>query len=239
MIPKTIFFLCKDKNNISPELIENINFVKEQNPDYNLIIYDNKSFEYYYKKKDLNSFKNYYSKLNKNYGAMIADYMRYVLMYYEGGVYMDLKSRPKVPLNNFIDSKNNDMILFIWEQKGRDAFREYLNYFLISKKNNKFYKEIINQIHTNIDNYDPIRINLSHSRKNVLEFTGPRIFTEVFDYYLKKQNYTKNMDITIYNNEEKKKLIQYSFLGNYHNHHKKIYKDKHYSKIKEHLILLQ
>ena len=37
--------------------------------------------------------------------------------------------------------------------------------------------------------------------------------------------------------EQKKGLIQYSFLGNYHNHHKKLYKNKHYSEIKEHLVI--
>ena len=238
MIPKNIFFLCKDKKNIAPELVENINFVKEQNPDYKVIIHDNKSFENYFKKKDFDSFKNYYSKFNKKYGAMIADYMRYVLMYYEGGVYMDIKSRPKIPLSSFVNNKEDDMILFIWEQKGKNAFKEYLNYFLISKKGNKFYREVIKQIHRNIDNYDPEKINLKHSRKNVLEFTGPRIFTYVLDHYLQKKSFTKGMNITIYDNEEKKKLIRYSFLGNYHNHHKKVYRNKHYSEIKEHLIII-
>ena len=61
------------------------------------------------------------------------------------------------------------------------------------------------------------------------------MFTTVLDTQLKK--YKNKMNIKIYDNEQKKVLIQYSFLGNYHNHHKKIYKNKHYSEIKEHLII--
>ena len=38
MIPKQIFFLCKDKNNIPQELIENINVVINQTPNHTVKI---------------------------------------------------------------------------------------------------------------------------------------------------------------------------------------------------------
>ena len=64
---------------------------------------------------------------------MIADYIRYVLIYYQGGVYMDIKSRPKMKLENWINNNKNH-VLFRWTTKAHD---EILIGFLSSKKNNE------------------------------------------------------------------------------------------------------
>ncbi len=93
MIEKNLFFVATDKNDLNQDFIDNMDFVKKQNPSYKVRLIDFKDFEEYYKEKDIDSYNNYYCKLNKKIGAMVADYIRYNLLYYEGGVYIDIKYR--------------------------------------------------------------------------------------------------------------------------------------------------
>ena len=156
---------------------------------------------------------------------MIADYMRIILLYFEGGIYMDIKTRPKIPLDEFINTKSNKIILFEYIAP---KWWEYINLFLISPQKHKIYKKIINRIHDNIKNYNPNTIKLHHAKKNVIHFTGPWMITDVIN---KLTPYEKK-DIIIINNKQRSKFIQSSYLKNYH----KIYKTTPYSKVREHLL---
>jgi len=210
-----IFITCFDKDAIDISLLNNIEKIKKQNPSYNVVIYDNKSFDEYYKKKNKYDYENYYCKLNKNIGAMISDYMRYVLLYYEGGIYIDIKSNFKIPINNFIDNQN---IFFKWETK---AMKEILNWCLIiPNAYSNIMKDMIDNIHNNINNYDFNKINIKNTRINVLEFTGPRLLTKVCN----KHNII-GIDWHQY-------LTRVS-IKNY----KKKYSIPHYSQVHEHLII--
>tara|TARA_R100000231_G_C5238128_1_gene138884 strand:- start:190 stop:615 length:426 start_codon:yes stop_codon:yes gene_type:complete len=140
--------------------------------------------------------------------------MRYVLLYYEGGIYIDIKSNFKIPLDNYV--KDQD-IFFLWETK---AMTEILNWCLIiPKPHSNIMKDMISNIHNNIDNYDYNKIDIKNTRINVLQFTGPRLLTKVCS----KHN-IKGIDW-------KKYLIRVNIKD-----YKKLYSLPHYSKVYEHLI---
>ena len=226
-IEKNIFFITTDKTNMNECFKDNIEFVKKQNPSYNTRLIDFKDFEKYYKKIDKDSYDNYYSKLNKNIGVLRADYIRYVLLYNEGGVYMDLKSRPKIPLDKFIKDDDSARLIHWKHNQTNNWKREYMTSFMISKKNNIIFKKVIDKLHSNIDNYDPSKMNLNMTRKNVLNITGTHMFTRVLD----NESLSK---IRMIENEEKKKVYVFNACGDY----QKKYSTPHYSKLKEHLVVM-
>lgn len=213
---KNIFLLCADKNNLHQSFKDNIEYIKKQNLNYNVKLIDNNDFEIYYKEKNKDHYQNYYCKLNKNIGAMVADYIRLVLLYYEGGVYIDIKSNFKIPLDNYV---NDDNIFFYWNTK---AMKEILNWCLIIPKPfNNIIKEMIDNIHYNIDNYNINKININNTRINVLKFSGPRLLTEVCHRHniegINWHKYLTRVSIKDYKNK---------------------YSIPHYSKLKEHLIII-
>ncbi len=227
MIEKNLFFVATDKNDLNQDFIDNMDFVKKQNPSYKVRLIDFKDFEEYYKEKDIDSYNNYYCKLNKKIGAMVADYIRYNLLYYEGGVYIDIKSRPLIPLDELINDDDVARLIHWKHNQTKTWKREYSNAFIMFKKNDIIFKKVINKIHQNIDNYNSSKINFSHARKNVLSFTGPHLFTKVLDE--EDLSHVRMID-----NEERRKVYRCNAVRDYVDK----YSTPHYSKLREHLIIL-
>ena len=218
----SINFTVKDSSCISNNILNNI---YKKNNNIQIKIWDNKSFEEYIKEKDTTCY-NCFLKLNKKFGAMIRDYIRYCILYFEGGVYLDSKSAIKsIDMDSFINTKHYGLHLWRWTQK---SFDEYLNWFIICEKGNKIMKKVIDTINYNIINYKKEVWDIRCSKQNVLRFTGPRLFTTIIDN-------NKHLDkILIYNNKNTKDNLCYNALGV---EYKKYYEAPHYSSIKEHLIL--
>ena len=220
-----LFFVVKDRYNINKKIENNI---YNKNNNISIKIWDNESFENYIKKKDTKCY-NCYLKLNKKFGAMIADYIRYCILYFEGGIYMDCKSSIKnTTLQSFIECSQatDGLHLWRWTQK---SFDEYLNWFIVCNKNNKIMQKVIDTINNNIINYNPDKWRLYNSKQNVLNFTGPRILTQIIDN-------NKTLDkLCIHNNINRKKYLRYNVFIN--NEYHKLYNQPHYSKVKEHLVL--
>ena len=164
-------------------------------------------------------------KLNRKFGAMIGDYIRYSLLYYEGGVYMDAKSGIKnTNMQSMIANKKQGLHVWKWTQK---SFDEYLNWFIMCNKGNKIMKKVIDTINNNIYNYNPDNWALYKSKQNVLNFTGPRLFTKIVSI-------NKHLDnLVVHTNIERKKLLRYNMFSG--NEYQKLYKQPHYSKVKEQL----
>lgn len=223
-IPKNIFICVGDKNKIPESYLKNIEDIKIKNPSYSLKLLDNNDFLTILN-EEKKEWLPYFLKLNTNLGAMIGDYMRYCLLYFYGGVYMDAKTNTKKPLDDIIRD-NTIPIFYHWKTKEID---EYLNYFLISNKNEKIYLEIINGINLKIKNYKKVD-NIKKPLWNVIHFTGPRYLKFLIDNSIYKDT------IIIRSNIERTKDIRYSIFGSITKH--RGLTGKHYSKVYEELVII-
>lgn len=177
IIPKQIWITCKDKNHLHKDFKENIEVIKNLNDDHKLTIIDNTDFVNYIKNKDVKLY-SYYNKLNKDAGAMIGDFIRYVLMYYEGGIYLDMKSGTKKPLNQIVNHNQDEIIFYNW-----DNYNQLVQFFLVSKPLHPFYKYLLDELCKNIDNYTQ---KFKSNKSNVLRLTGPIFISRVFDDFFKE-----------------------------------------------------
>ena len=226
IIPKIIHFIfVQGVNEIHDIFLSNIDLVRKQNPNYEIKLWDKSIFLNYLDEIGDTETKNYFNRLNPNIYAMLTDYMRYVIIYNMGGTYLDLKSRPRKPLDQII--KPNDNIIFVYTENKENNYREYWIGVLISKPKELLYKLIINHVNNNIDNYDKNNIKLYRNKKNILNFSGPHTIIKVIDKFnLENPNY-----ITIQTKE--KRLFTLFGIKDY----KKYYNATYYGNVKEHLVL--
>ena len=228
MIPKNIFlFFDTGYESLHPKLKENIEFVKKQNPDYIVKVYDTKSFKEYLNTKGSNYLSNFNS-LNPNMPAVLADYFRMIILYFEGGVYLDVKSNPKVPFNQFIKEQDK-----VWVVNGHTA-NQWETAFIASEPNNIIIKDCIDLFNYRIENYEEyiitVKLQLRQSRHNLVAFIAPKAFSIIIKKHLKL------FDTDVYHSESHDIHLNL-FINDNWKIHPTLYTKPHYSKVKEHLVI--
>lgn len=228
-----IHIVVKDKNNYNPAFDENIANIKKRIPHYKILMWDDASFEEFIKKKCGLSYMCF-KRLNKKIGAMVADYIRYNVLYYCGGVYIDIKSTLKHDWDDFMDIYEPDRLhIFEWDCKN---YYEFINWFIVCNKGNIILKDLIITINNAIIKYDTDTKNklarYKTTKQKVLHFTGPRMLTRICKEALGVKEATDL--ILVHNNAERKKNLQYNI---YKNNYKKYYRQPHYSSVAEPLCI--
>lgn len=216
------------------EIEKNINILKKLNQNWEYRFYDDSDREKYIK-KNFPSILKLYQKINPKYGAVRADLFRYLLMYNEGGVYLDIKSSFSKPLDETINP-NDKFILTHWgegEYKGwgdhpeiRNPKGEYIMGLIVIVKGHPLMYTVIENVIQKIKEYDSVIHGVG--KKAVLRLTGPIVYTLSIEPLLHLYEHRiidafKDMGyrFTIYNKIE--------------NHHD-IFKVPHYSKLEEPII---
>lgn len=226
-IPKKIFQLVSDKKKIDKKFEKNIAYIKKLNPDWEYTLMDDADIQEYLS-LHYPEIIPYYNRINPKYGAAKADLFRYLLIYREGGVYLDLKSAMKYPLNRIIHP-DDQYILSYWNcpcQKTvlRNDDGEFQQWHVISRPNHPFLKAVIDLVTENISTY---RISDGVGKNGVLKLTGPIAYTEaitpLLDKYPHKLVDTNEMIGLIYNNLD--------------SDHTSLYSKTHYSNIDEPIII--
>ena len=229
LIPKNIYQLISDKNNISKEFKKNIEYIKKLNTNWTHNLYDDKDIIEYIKKNYPQNILDVYNRINPKYGAARADFFRYLLMYNEGGVYLDIKGAMKVSLDKIL-KPDDEYILSHWECPCQynlldSEYGEFQQWHIICKPKHPFLKEVIDNVVKNIQNYDVDRDGVG--KKGVLKVTGPLVYTKSIIPILSLYKYTiyeTQLYIgLIYNNISKSHINSFS--------------KKHYSKIDEPIVL--
>lgn len=233
-IPKVVHQTYRNKT--LPDAIQhNLDQLKSMNPEWEFRLYDDKDIETYIGNFYPNLLETFH-KINPKYGAAKADFFRYLLMYREGGVYLDIKSGLNKPLRDIIN-KDDKYLLTHWTQydpkfklghlKGiTNPNGELHQWHIITVKGHPFLKFVIENVCKNIENYNPIFHG--YGKMAVLSVTGPIAYTETITPLLDK--YPHRLVLS----HEDTGLI-YSFLRSYEGHHK-FFEQAHYTRLDEPLI---
>ena len=84
------------------------NVIKENlkmNSEWKYKFYDYEKIDKFIKEHESQYVYNAFKKINPKYGAVVSDLFRYIIMYHEGGVYMDVKCKTNIPLDNWVHKK--------------------------------------------------------------------------------------------------------------------------------------
>jgi mannosyltransferase OCH1-like enzyme len=245
ILHQTYSYWDKLSPNVKLVIKENL----KMNPGWEYRFYDNEAIDKYIKEHETDYVYRAYKKLNPKFGAAIADLFRYIVIYHEGGVYMDIKSKTNVPLDNWVHKDKLQVCLFGSEnillkkyfkcEKFKNfVSREIQQIFLVYPKNHDILRLLIDTISYNIHNYNNNKLSyLPNKIKNgyrVLSLTGPWIYTKILAPYICKNDcivYNLNGYNGFYNGH----IVYDGTDGEYHKDQNK--KKIHYLEQNENLVL--
>lgn len=182
-ISKHIFQTYRTKN-LPSELQTNIQTLKSLNQDWEYHFYTDDDISNFILTVYGKEILKYYNRINACYGAAKADFFRYLVLYYYGGIYLDIKSVMTKPLDTVL-MDDDEYILSQWDNKKGETHEnwgkykeikslekgEYVQWFIISSAGHPFLRQVIIDILRNIDNYNPFKDEVG--TMGVLRTTGP------------------------------------------------------------------
>jgi mannosyltransferase OCH1-like enzyme len=181
-IPQKIHQTFKN-NEMEPYMYESCMINKNMNPEYDYYYYNDNNVQNFIKNNYPQEYITAYKKIKP--GAFKADFFRYLLLYKEGGVYIDCKSYTIKPLSEFIP-KNSDFISFKDRPSGT-----IMNGFMACVPNHPILKICIDMCLDNI-------LNEKYGI-NCLDVTGPQTLGRAYNIYNNKDELSEIEidDITI------------------------------------------
>lgn len=199
-IPKKIYRTYSTSEKISPykPVFEK---TKQILPDYETEIYYDDDIEKYIKTYYSDRILKAYKSINPEYGPARADFFRYLVIYREGGIYLDIKSGPVKNLDPILEGLSGKMAISHWTKKPiglypinsacsmfvESIFGEYQNWYVVSGKGNPVLRKVIKQVVTNIEYGLKNKNTYIHGKASVLCMTGPLMLTRVIEKYYDKK----------------------------------------------------
>lgn len=193
-IPKHIWriFITQGTKKVPlPEIaIQTEQTLRELNPEYEITMVDNQFVEPFIRENYGDIVWDYYLRIDPSYGAVRADFLRYLILYKEGGIYTDLKISVSKPFRDTI-LESDRLLLSHWDNlpgeehegwghlEGLESIPrgEYIMGVIIAAPGHPFLREVILEVMRNIDTYNPYIHNTGFS--GTLWLTGPVLYTLV------------------------------------------------------------
>lgn len=202
MIPRFIHQLCLGlpKERLPSEVRSNIAFLQQNNPGWQYKIYEDADALAFIDRNYPPEILSLYQSLNEAYGAARADFLRYLIMYKLGGVYLDLKSTITKKLDDVLIDTDT-YILAHWENKPGDFYQgwgifpelpppgEYQQWHIIAAPHHPFLAAAIQEVADRIRLYNPERSGVGF--RAVLRTTGPIAYTTAISRHLSLHAYRK------------------------------------------------
>lgn len=154
------------------------------NPDWSFVFYDDTDVSEYIKMEYGVEMLTKYLSIDPRYGAARADLFRYLLMYKQGGVYLDIKSVVTVPLNAII-RPTDQYLLSRWSclvpaypeliKYRVPGGREFQQWHIICAPSHPYLASVLDRVLSNIDSYSTTKFGVG--KTGVLHTTGPIPYT--------------------------------------------------------------
>lgn len=172
---------------------QNISRIKQLCPGWEYRFYDDDDIRAYMA-RHFPWALSYYDRIDARYGAARADFFRYLVVYNDGGVYLDIKSTVTRPLDEVLPA-DKSYLLSHWKNGPEDKYAgygllaraedmrevwpergEFQQWFIVASPGHPFLRKTIDQVCENIDKYCPITGEVG--RVGVLKLTGPIAYTQ-------------------------------------------------------------
>lgn len=223
-----------------PETVQvNVDHIRALNPDWEYRFYDDADIDAYIQAYFPELFP-IFKKINPAYGAAMADFFRYLLLYREGGVYLDIKSSMEKPLDEIIQA-DDQYLLSYWQNDANgsmkdlgkyidipDPLGEFQQWYIITVPGHPFLKSVIETVCHNVMRYNPLLNHTGHL--GTFRVTGPIAYSLAIAPHLNQ--YPKRL---VRSNHDLHLIYNIFTKSATHEHHV-IYKT-HYSKLKKPIVL--
>jgi hypothetical protein len=173
---------------LPPELAANLAAIRRANPDWRHRFYDDDDIRRFIGERYGPGVLAYFDAINPSYRAARADLFRYLVVYSEGGVYLDAKSLPTRPLSEVIRPDDRYLIAQ-WDNGPDGAFPswglhpelarvpggEFQQWFLVAASGHPFLRAVLERVFRNLRTYNPGLHGVG--QRGVLRVTGPIAYT--------------------------------------------------------------
>jgi hypothetical protein len=170
---------------LSAILEQNLASIKSLNPGWEHRLYDDADILEFIRSNYGPRVLAQYERINPKYGAARADLFRYLLMYRVGGVYFDIKSTARKPLNEIL-LPDDVYVLSYWRGEQYKSWgdyrilrpfggREFQQWHIIAAAGHPFLRAVIARVLYHIETYNPLVHGTG--RLGVTWSTGPVAYT--------------------------------------------------------------
>lgn len=186
-IPRIVWQTCRDKDALPDRIRETRAHLAAQNPDWRFELFDDADRDAFVEKHFGPRILRAYRSIDARYGAARADYWRYLVVYRQGGVYLDIKSSATRPLDEII-RPDDRMLLSQWQNGPGQTFEnwglqlnfhhpggEYQNCFITAEPRHPLLARVIHHVTRNLEGYVKRLDGVGHF--GVLRMTGPHAMT--------------------------------------------------------------
>ncbi len=198
-VPKIIHQVYFSKQ-LPPIVQANVDKIRSMNPSWEYRFYDDDDMADYVGTQYGDAMLDSYCRINKKYGASRADFFRYLLMYKEGGVYLDIKSSMDRPLDAVL-RPDDVYLLSRWRNSVGEMYEgwgmhdqlkefgghEFQQWHIIAAPGHPFLRAVIERVLDNIDRYNPLLHDTG--KGGVLRVTGPIAYTQSITPLLQRNKY--------------------------------------------------
>jgi mannosyltransferase OCH1-like enzyme len=195
-IPR-IIHQTSGRKELPPQIQQGIADLKAKNPGWEYRYYDDQAVADYIQQHYPQYFTVFQS-INPRYGAARADLFRYLLLYREGGVYLDIKSTFTLPLDEVL-LPGDSYLLSHWPADTGSRYAlwgtykeianprgEFLQCFIVCTPGHAFLAAVIERVIGNLTGYDVARDGVG---RNLVHITGPVAYTLAITPLLATESY--------------------------------------------------
>ncbi|RAK51274.1 glycosyltransferase family 32 protein [Phenylobacterium deserti] len=230
-IPRVLHQAYWPAANLPKELAENVEWVRNSHPHWEHRFYDETAILNFVREHYGQRMVRYFERISPAYPVVKVDLFKYLLMYQAGGVYLDCKSRPTLPLDEVL-GPDDRFILSHWRNGETEDFAgfgfhkelshmprgEYEQWHIVAAPGHPFLRAVIQRVLRNIDRYNPA-LN-GAGQHGVLRLSGPIPYALAIEPLRARHPHRQISDATEIG-------LQYSIFGNPFTHRKQL--GSHYS----------